>query len=87
MEAVNRIGALSKLPIAYRAGIVGVSALLGGVISEVAFWKTGNWTSVQKLVDGAPVYLKKWEVPELSKVYFFLDDDNNYQASLNHHSV
>jgi len=42
---------------------------------------------VRKLLNGAPVYEKKIDVPELDKVFFFLDDDNNYKPSLNHHAV
>ncbi|EAR83734.2 hypothetical protein TTHERM_00825290 (macronuclear) [Tetrahymena thermophila SB210] len=87
MEAVNRVQSVAKLPIYYRAGIVATSTLLGGLVSSLVFWKSGNENQVAKLANGAPVYLKKWEVPELSKLYFFLDDDNNFKPSLNHHAV
>jgi len=39
------------------------------------------------LADGAPVWENKFEVPELDKKFFFLDDDNNFQPSLWHHGL
>jgi len=29
-------------------------------------------------LDGAPLWENKFEVPELDKLYFFLDDDKNF---------
>jgi hypothetical protein len=36
---------------------------------------------------GHPVFEAKRDVPELDKMFFFLDDDNNYQPSLLHHGI
>jgi len=42
---------------------------------------------MRKHLNGAPVYEDFFEVPELDKMYFWLDDDNNYEPSLWHHGV
>jgi len=37
-------------------------------------------------MDGAPVWEKKIDVPELDKLFYFLDDDKKFEPSLWHHS-
>jgi len=51
------------------------------------YWALKGNDAVGKLVHGAPVYERAIDVPELDKKFFFLDDDNNYEPSLWHHSV
>ena len=88
IEAVNRVSLLSKLPLYQRGLVVAASTLVGGLVGDVVYWNaTGSKSQVRKLLNGAPVYEKKIDVPELDKVFFFLDDDNNYKPSLNHHAV
>lgn len=33
---------------------------------------------LKQQLDGAPVWENKYEVPELDKKFFFIDDDNNF---------
>ena len=36
---------------------------------------------------GAPAWEAKFDVPEVNKLFFFLDDDNNFAPNLMHHSA
>ena len=87
LEAVNRVGILAKQPFLRKAAIVGVFALVGGVGGSQAYWRTTGDAELKKHLAGAPVYENKFDVPELDKLYFFLDDDNNYEPSLYHHGI
>jgi len=87
LEAVNRIALLSKQPFLRKAAIVGAFALVGGVAGSQGYWRTTGDAELKKLLAGAPVFENKFDVPELDKLYFFLDDDNNYEPSLHHHGI
>jgi len=87
MEIVNRVKVISNLMFPIRAGIVAASALLGYTVAPKVWWSTTGDREVRKLLNGAPIYEDFFEVPELDKMYFWLDDDNNYEPSLWHHSV
>ena len=85
LEAVNRISPLKVLPLHFRAGAV-VAALFASRypkyyhIRFAAKYSYEKSIEVEKksLLDGAPVWENKSEVPELDKKFFFIDDDNNY---------
>jgi len=87
MEAVNRIKPLAKLVLWQRALIVAVPTLLARFLTPTIYWKAYGNTELKKLINGAPVYDNVVEVPELDKMFFFLDDDNNYEPSIYHHGV
>jgi hypothetical protein len=76
---------LKKQILYARIGIVAASTLLDGFIGSKLYWNNAN-KQISKILDGAPVWENKFEVPELDKLYFFLDDDNHYEPSLYHHS-
>lgn len=84
LEAVNRIPFLKNLALVKRVGIVGVVPFVLGFAAK-------NFSNpneeILKLLDGSPVYKNRAEVPELDKMYFFLDDDNNYEPSLYYHGL
>lgn len=84
LEAVNRLPFLKNLAFSKRAGIVGVVPLVLGFAAKSL---TTPDEEVLRLLDGAPVYKNRAEVPELDKMYFFLDDDNNYEPSLYYHGL
>ena len=52
-----------------------------------ALYNTSIERPIKKLLDGAPVWENKIEVPELDKKFFLLDDDNNFEPSLWHHGL
>lgn len=86
LEAVNRIGALKSLAFAKRAGFVVVAPLIvGPTVSYFLNGMSGTNTEFLKQFDGAPLYKNKVDVPELDKMYFFLDDDNGYEPSIYYH--
>ncbi|EGR29092.1 hypothetical protein IMG5_163230 [Ichthyophthirius multifiliis] len=88
MELVNRISLLKSQNIFARAAIVAIPTLAAGSLGQQAYWSIGgNWNKVKSLLVGVPVYQKMVDVPELDKLFFILDDDKNYQPSLNHHAV
>ena len=87
LELVNRVGALKKLIFARKALVVGLAAFIPGAGAPFLYWKTRGEPELLKLVAGAPVYENKFDVPELDKLFFFLDDDNNYEPSLYHHGM
>jgi len=87
MEAVNRIHAIKGRILWQRALVVAVPTLLTRFLTPTVYWKIHGNTEVKKLVSGAPVFDQAHEVPELDKMYFFLDDDNNYEPSLWHHGI
>ena len=48
----------------------------------------GSTRSVyNEIIDGLPVWDTPEEAVDLSKRFFFLDDDNNYAPSLFHHGL
>ena len=55
-------------------------------MGSVFFWQA-NTSEVNKLLNGAPLWSKKSDLPELDKMYFFLDDDQNYTPNLWHHGL
>jgi len=87
LEVVNRIKPLSNLHIYKRIPIVGALTLAGGILGSQLYWRTQGEPELRKNLVGAPVYENKFDVPELDKLYFFLDDDNNYEPSLYHHGM
>ena len=87
MEAVNRIPKLSSLRLEYRVAAVALPVLLMRSLASSLYWRTGATDSVKQLLNGAPVWTNKFEVPDLRNMYFTLDDDNNYEPSLLHHGV
>lgn len=87
LEAVNRIKALSHLSLPYRAGIVAGTALVSYIATPKIWWSTSGEKEMRKYLNGAPVYDEFFDVPELDKMYFWLDDDNNYEPSLWHHGM
>eukprot|EP01015_Nassula_variabilis_P023679 TRINITY_DN445_c0_g1_i8.p1 TRINITY_DN445_c0_g1~~TRINITY_DN445_c0_g1_i8.p1 ORF type:complete len:152 (+),score=26.42 TRINITY_DN445_c0_g1_i8:59-514(+) len=87
MEAVNRVQKLKTMKFAQRAAILGGIVITGRFLAQAAYWRLGGTSQVRSLLDGAPVYEQKYDVPELDKLYFFLDDDNNYEPSLWHHAT
>ncbi len=87
MEAVNRVSKLKSLNIYYRAAAVVVPALAARFLTPPLYWRLGANNDVNRLLNGAPLWEKKFDVPELDKLYFFLDDDNKYEPSLWHHGM
>ncbi len=87
LEVVNRVGPLAKRAFAQKAAVVGLFALAGGIAGSQGYWRTTGEGELKKLLVGAPVYENKFDVPELDKLFFFLDDDNNYEPSLYHHGM
>jgi len=87
LEAVNRIKAISSLHIYKKAPIVALLTLTGSIVGSQAYWRTQGEPELRRNLAGAPVYENKFDVPELDKLYFFLDDDNNYEPSIYHHAM
>jgi len=87
LEAVNRITPLAKQAFARKAAIVGLFALAGGIAGSQGYWRSTGEGELKKTLIGAPIYENKFDVPELDKLFFFLDDDNNYEPSLYHHGM
>lgn len=87
LEAVNRINKLSHLNLYYRIAAVVVPTLAARFAAPTFFWRSGATKEVNKLLEGAPLWEKKFDVPELDKLYFFLDDDNGYEPNLWHHGL
>eukprot|EP01017_Pseudomicrothorax_dubius_P000159 TRINITY_DN0_c1276_g1_i2.p1 TRINITY_DN0_c1276_g1~~TRINITY_DN0_c1276_g1_i2.p1 ORF type:complete len:153 (+),score=38.84 TRINITY_DN0_c1276_g1_i2:62-520(+) len=87
MEAVNRIRQLKGLRLEFRAGIVALPVLLTRFLAPSAYWYLSGDARLKKLCDGAPIWEDKFEVPELDKMFFFLDDENGYEPSLWHHGI
>lgn len=85
MEAVHRVAALKSKNCYVRAGIVGLTTLLAPNIVSNLHWSLQGNDSLKKALDGAPVWEKKYDVPELDKLYFELADENNYEPTLLHH--
>ncbi|CAD8163471.1 unnamed protein product [Paramecium octaurelia] len=86
LEAVNRIGPAKKLAIYFKAGIVG-AVFLGTRFASGSYYSNSIKPEIGKLLDGAPVWENKFDVPELDKKFFFIDDDNNFEPSLWHHGI
>ena len=70
-----------------RIGVVVGSALAVRELVGPAFWLISGNKQLQNVMTGHPVFVNKRDVPELDKLFFFLDDDNNYQPSLLHHGI
>lgn len=88
LEAVNRIPFLAKQRLEYRvAGVALPLVLAHQWLIPKMYWTTTGNAQLRTLCIGAPVFEKADEVPELDKMFFFLDDDNNYEPSLWHHGV
>ena len=87
MEAVNRISILKKQDIWKRALVVAVPILAVRFLVPMAYWKLNGNQKIRSICDGAPVFNNIADVPELDKMYFYLDDDNNYEPSLWHHGM
>ncbi|CAD8105389.1 unnamed protein product [Paramecium primaurelia] len=86
LEAVNRIPVAKKLAIYYKAAIVGAT-FFGSRIAAGSFYQSNIKSEVSQLLDGAPIWENKFDVPELDKKFFFIDDDNNFEPSLWHHGI
>ena len=87
LELVNRVRYFGKFSFPVKAAIVGGIAVADALTASTLFWKTRGDEKVRGLLNGAPVYENQADVPELDKMYFFLDDDNNYEPSLYHHGI
>lgn len=87
LELVNRVRYFGKFSFPIKAGIVGGIAVADALVGSSVYWKTKGDEKIRSLLNGAPVYENKADVPELDKMYFFLDDDNNYEPSLYHHGM
>lgn len=87
MEAVNRIKMLAKLDLLKRVGFVFGSTMLAAYATQAAYSQYIILPELQRIMHGAPVFDNLKDVPELNKAFFFLDDDNNYEPSLWHHSM
>ena len=87
LEAVNRVAKFSSMNLKMRAGIVFGSAAVAHLISPMVYWKLNGNNAIGKALEGAPVWDNKFDVPELDKLFFFLDDDNSFNPSLLHHSA
>merc|ERR1711937_399273 len=88
MHVVNRVPALYKYSWDKRAVMVAVSTYAASHAASYVYWNvSGNMNTVKQILDGAPVWTNKSEVPELDKLFFFLDDDKNYEPSLWHHGL
>ncbi|CAD8118414.1 unnamed protein product [Paramecium sonneborni] len=86
LEAVNRIPGAKKLAIYFKAGIVG-AVFFGSRIAAGSIYQSNIKGEIGKLLDGAPIWENKFDVPELDKKFFFIDDDNNFEPSLWHHGI
>ncbi|CAD8209172.1 unnamed protein product [Paramecium octaurelia] len=86
LEAVNRIPAAKKLAIYFKAAIVGAT-FFGTRIAAGSFYQRSTQSEIGQLLDGAPIWENKFDVPELDKKFFFIDDDNNFEPSLWHHGI
>jgi len=87
LELVNRVHALAARPLWQRALIVAIPPIAVRLITPFVYWRVHGNNEIKKLANGAPVFDQAYEVPELDKMYFFLDDDNNYEPSLWHHGI
>merc|ERR1711976_689935 len=86
MEAVNRVPALCGQNLYVRGGVVLLSAYLMGFGSRYVF-QMQNTQTYNSIMNGLPVWDDPQEAVDLSRRFFHLDDDNNYQPSLFHHGL
>lgn len=87
-EALNRVPFLAKQKLEYRvAGFALPLLIVNQWLIPKAYWALQGNTQLKKLCVGAPVYEDAYQVPEIDKLFFFLDDDNNYEPNLWHHGV
>lgn len=88
LELVNRVPVISKLRFEYRAAAVAIPFFLArSIVAPRLYWSTTGNPEIRKLLNGAVVYDTPFEVPELDKMYYFLDDDQHYEPSLWHHGL
>ncbi|KRX05600.1 hypothetical protein PPERSA_12778 [Pseudocohnilembus persalinus] len=82
----NKVGLVSRLPLVHRTAAVLVPTLLARFLSPTVY-NSGITSDINQQLDGAPLWENKFDVPELDKLYFFLDDDNNYKPNLWYHGL
>ena len=87
LELVNRAASLKTKNLYYRTAVVLVPALFARYTVPYIYWMTGKKNQMLSLLDNAPLWKNKFEVPELDKMFFFLDDDNNFSPSLYHYAM
>ena len=88
MEAVNRLSFLKAKTLLWRIPYVIVPLCAAPFVVDKFYWDVlGKKKEAMKHLVGAPIYNDKHRLPELDKLYFFLDDDKNYEPSLLHHGT
>lgn len=88
MEAVNRVSFLKSKSLLYRTALVLVPAIAARSLASRYYWGVLDKNSeIMKVCENAFVYNDILGVPELDKMFFFLDDDLGYQPSLLHHGM
>ena len=75
---------LVQLPFYYKFGIWFGGYVGGKVVGEVIGGFTFN-SNLKTLLTGVPFYEKENQVPNIEKLYYFLDDDKNYEPNVHHH--
>ena len=87
LEAVNRISVIKKYPLWAKCALVVLPTLYSRSLCSKIYWNQKLQNLVYKELDGAPIWSNKYDVPELDKLYFFLDDDNNFEPNIWHHAT
>lgn len=88
LEALNRVPFLAKQKIEYRvAGFALPLLIVHQWAVPKLYWSLQGNHQIKNLCRGAPVYDRPEEVPEIDKLFFFLDDDNHYEPSIWHHGT
>jgi len=85
-ELVNRIPQAAGQSIYVRGAGVLFSVLLMGRVTR-GLNSSSNSKAYYEIMNGLPVWDTAEEAVDLSKRFFFLDDDNNYTPSLFHHGL
>jgi len=78
---------LANFAFPIRASVVAGFSLLGYFSGSFGYWKFLGEHQRKICLNGAPLYSKKFDVPDLNNLYFYLDDDQNYKPTLFHHAV
>ena len=78
LESLNRIPLLSGLEFRVRAGIFAAVVLPTYFVLGPNMYDSMSRGDVNANLRGAPLYANKLKVPELDRVFFVIDDDNNF---------
>merc|ERR1712048_948832 len=85
-QLVNRVPQVAGQNLYVRGAAVLLSAYMFGRVPG-GIYRSGQSKVYNEIMNGLPVWDSAEEAVDLSKRFFFLDDDNNYQPSLFHHGL